>query len=98
MATHSKISNILQILIRPIVTEKSENLKKNNIYTFAVNGLANKKQIEEAVKKMYDVEVESIRTVFYKSKPRRYKFREGRTTTYKKAYVKLKPGFKINVY
>lgn len=98
MAVHSRVSNILQILIRPVVTEKSEELKMDNIYAFVVNGLANKMQIREAVEKMYDVKVDTVRTIFYKSKPRRYRFREGRTTTYKKAYVKLKPGFKINVY
>lgn len=97
MAVHCKVGDILQVLIKPVVTEKSETLKKNNIYTFIVNGLANKKQVCEAVKKMYNVEVESVRTIFYKSKPRRYRFREGRSKTYKKAYVKLKPGYKINI-
>ncbi|MFN7182198.1 MAG: 50S ribosomal protein L23, partial [Planctomycetota bacterium] len=49
MATHSKTTNVLQVLIRPVVTEKSVNVKKDNIYIFAVNGLANKKQIKEAI-------------------------------------------------
>ncbi len=97
MAVHSRTLNILQILSRPVVTEKSDRLQKNNVYTFVVNGLANKKQIKEAIEKLYDVKVECVRTIFYKSKPRRYRFRIGRTNTFKKAYVKLKAGYKISV-
>jgi large subunit ribosomal protein L23 len=91
-------NNLLGILIKPIVTEKTEQLKKKNIYTFKVNGQANKKQIKQAVETFYNVKVEKVTTIFYKSKPRRYRFRIGRTSTYKKAYVKLKEGYKIAVY
>ncbi len=98
MAQPVNTSIILQVLTRPLITEKTENIKKDNIYTFIVNGSANKKQIKEAVEKLYDVKVESVRTIFYKSKPRRYRFRIGRTSSFKKAYVKLKPGYKISVY
>ncbi len=82
----------------PILTEKSYNLQESeNTYTFEVHEDANKIQIREAVEEMFDVEVTDVRTMNCRGKKRRFQFIEGRTPSYKKALVKLKPEYRIDL-
>lgn len=93
---------MIQIIKRPILTEKSEKLKAiHNQYVFEVERTANKIEIKQAIEAMFGVKVDKVRTVTVHGKRRvRYTRRGiqvGRTRTWKKAYVRLKPGYSIDV-
>ncbi|MDI9486084.1 MAG: 50S ribosomal protein L23 [Bacillota bacterium] len=85
------------ILIRPIVTEKSTDLMAENKYTFEVDMRANKTQIKDAVEEIFKVEVEKVNTSRVRGKLRRMGRHEGYTSDWKKAVVTLKPGHSIEV-
>lgn len=91
------------ILIRPMVTEKSQGLsQKLNTYCFEVNKKANKLEIKKAVEKLYGVNVKSISTAVIPGKARsRYTktgASSGQTNSYKKAFVTLAKGDSIDFY
>ncbi len=93
----------LEILHRPVVTEKFTNLgEKLNKYAFIVDRNANKLEIKKAVEEMYDVEIAEVNTMQYagKNKSRFTKTGviKGRTKSFKKAIVTLKEGEKIDFY
>jgi large subunit ribosomal protein L23 len=91
--------NPYQIIIRPLVTEKGTRMvETGNAYCFQVHRDANKQQIREAVEKIYSVKVEAVRTQNRRGKPRRAKNRYTTTSDWKKAVVKLKPDFNIDVF
>jgi large subunit ribosomal protein L23 len=80
----------LQVVLRPLVTEKGMHLAtRHNTYAFEVNPLANKEAIRRAVEDLFDVKVVHVNTQTRKGKPRRTRFRWGRTKTWKKAMVTL---------
>ena len=90
-----------QIILRPLVTEKSfhqAETERFNSYAFEVNRLAGKEDIRRAVEDLFDVRVVRVHTANRKGKPRRTKFRWGRTKTWKKAIVKLHPEDRISFY
>lgn len=94
---------MMDILIRPIVTEKMERLtSKVNQYGFIVDKKANKLQIKKAIEDLYGVTVDSVNTIRYAGKQKnRYTkagFLSGRTNSFKKAFVTLKNGEKIDFY
>lgn len=86
------------IIIRPVVTEKSMNLLADNKYTFIVDKRANKTEVKNAIESIFDVKVESVRTMNVKGKPKRMGRFEGRTPARKKAIVTLKSGQKIRIF
>ena len=91
------------ILIKPIISEKSETLtEKMNQYTFVVAKSANKVEIKKAVEKMYGVTVESVNTLRTpgKAKSRNTKSGvvKGKVSSYKKAIIKLSEGEEINFF
>lgn len=93
----------MNILIRPIVTEKMERITdKVNQYGFIVEKSANKLQIKKAVEELYGVTVDSINTISHDGKMKtrytRSGYLVGRTNSYKKAIVTLKEGEKIDFY
>ena len=92
----------MEILKKPIVTEKVSEMNESGVYGFIVDPKANKIQIKEAIEKMYGVNIESIRTMNYlgKKKMRYTKSRiiEGRAPSYKKALVKVADGEIIDFY
>ncbi len=90
--------HITDILVRPIITEKSSDLLQENKYTFEVNRDANKIQIKTAVEKMFNVEVEKVTTITIKPKKKRVGRHQGYTSASKKAIVKLKEGQKIEQF
>ncbi|MBK7409074.1 MAG: 50S ribosomal protein L23 [Saprospirales bacterium] len=92
-----------QILIKPLITEKSNQLsEKLTKYTFVVHKGANKIEIKNAVEKMYSVNVESVNTTVVpgKAKSRNTKAGvvKGRKPSYKKAIVTLASGEEINFF
>ncbi|SMO87718.1 LSU ribosomal protein L23P [Saccharicrinis carchari] len=93
----------MQILIKPIVTEKlNEQGEKLNSFGFVVNKNANKLQIKQAIEEMYDVTVDRVNTMVYagkvKSRHTKSGVQVGKTAAYKKAIVTLVPGDKIDFY
>lgn len=89
------MSNPRSIILKPVITEKATILREGNKYAFRVHPKANKVQIRQAVESIFDVSVESVRTVKVPSKPKRQGLYAGRRSGWKKAYVTLKAGDSI---
>jgi len=87
-----------QVIIRPVVSEKSYILSGANRYTFRVHADAHKTQIRQAVQELFGVHVVDVRTLSVKSKPKRRGAVRGRTRTWKKAIVQIKPGESIPIF
>ncbi|NPV91741.1 MAG: 50S ribosomal protein L23 [Firmicutes bacterium] len=87
-----------EVLIKPVVTEKSTNLLADNKYTFIVDRSANKIEIRHAVEQMFKVHVTEVRTMLVKGKYKRRGRYEGYTSTKKKAIVTLRPGERIAIF
>ena len=87
-----------QVIIRPVVSEKSYVLSAANRYTFRVHPNAHKTQIRQAVQELFDVHVVEVRTVSVKSKPKRRGAISGRTRVWKKAIVQLREGEEIPIF
>jgi large subunit ribosomal protein L23 len=87
-----------QVIIRPVVSEKSFVLAEIGKYTFRVHPSAHKTQIRQAVEQLFDVTVRDVRTVSVKSKPKRRGFTAGRSRTWKKAIVQVGPGDTIPIF
>ena len=85
------------IIIAPVITEKSMANKQNNVYTFKVSKDATKTDIKRAVEEAFKVSVKSVNTLNTKSKRRRVGRYSGRTKTYKKAIVTLNEGSSIEI-
>lgn len=87
-----------QVIIRPVVSEKSYVLAEVGKYTFRVNDKAHKTQIRQAVEELFDVKVVDVRTSSVKSKPKRRGHTSGRTRQWKKAIVQVREGDTIPVF
>jgi large subunit ribosomal protein L23 len=87
-----------QVVIRPVVSEKSFVQAEIGKYTFRVHDAAHKTQIRQAVEQLFDVRVRDVRTVSVKSKPKRRGVHAGRTRSWKKAIVQLAPGDTIPIF
>jgi len=85
----------MNIIMAPVITEKSESLKANNVYVFKVNKKANKTQIKNEIERQFGVKVVNVNTVNVVQKKRRVGRYTGLSTAYKKAYVKLAEGSSI---
>ncbi|HRZ65745.1 MAG TPA: 50S ribosomal protein L23 [Spirochaetia bacterium] len=86
------------ILIEPVLTEKSNVMREDGMYVFRVDPRATKLQIMEAVRRLFKVNPVSCNVINVASKPKRLRNRPGRTSTWKKAIVRLAPGEKIAVF
>lgn len=86
------------ILIRPIVTEKSTALMEQGKYTFRVPLAATKIQIRQAVEQIFKVKVQTVNTMRYEGKLKRMGRTQGRRSDWKKAVVTLKPGEAIELF
>jgi large subunit ribosomal protein L23 len=91
--------NIYEVIVRPVVTEKStDQLEKNAAYTFVVDKNANKLEIAEAIEKLFNVTVRDVRTMRYRGKERRVGRTIGRRADWKKAIVTLQEGDSIEIF
>jgi large subunit ribosomal protein L23 len=90
--------NAREVLIRPVVSEKSYELLAANKYTFRVHPRAHKTQIRQAVEEVFGVRVRDVRTLSVKSKPKRRGWTSGRTREWKKAVVQLHPEDSIELF
>ncbi|MER3408814.1 MAG: 50S ribosomal protein L23 [Thermoleophilia bacterium] len=87
-----------EILIAPVVSEKSYSLIGDRKYTFRVHKDAHKTQIRQAVEELFDVRVESVNIVQVRPKPKRRGWTRGQKPGWKKAIVKLKEGDSIPIF
>lgn len=85
------------VIIAPVVTEKSAGYAQANVYTFKVNKNANKTQIKQAIEAAFNVHVENVNTLNTKPKDKRVGRYTGKTKTYKKAMITLKDGESIEL-
>ncbi len=77
------------VIIRPLVSEKSVASIKSKKYGFVVHPDADKMQIKNAVEEIFDVKVEKVSTINYQGKVKRQGKHEGRQSAWKKAYIQL---------
>jgi large subunit ribosomal protein L23 len=88
-----------QVIIRPVVSEKSYVLATANKYTFRVHPDAHKTQIKQAVEALFEgVKVLEVRTSKVPSKPKRRGVTAGRTRSWKKAVVQVREGDSIPIF
>jgi len=87
-----------QVIIEPVVSEKSYALMTAGKYTFRVDDRAHKTQIASAVEEIFDVRVAAVRTATVRAKPKRRGLHAGRTRSWKKAVVELAAGDRIELF
>jgi large subunit ribosomal protein L23 len=90
--------NYEQILIEPVLSEKANTLREEGKYVFKVDPRANKLQIKEAVRRLYNVHPISCTVMVVGGKPKRQRYRAGHTSSWKKAIVRLPKDEKISVF
>jgi large subunit ribosomal protein L23 len=83
------------IVLRPIITERSALLRESTQFVFEVAPGSNKVEVKKAVEQLFKVHVEKVRIVNVKPKPRRVRLAPGYTKSWKKAIVTLKQGESI---
>ena len=87
-----------QVLIRPVVSEKSYEQIQTNQYTFRVHKDAHKTQIRQAVEELFEVKVERVNVLKVQSKPKRRGNIKGTKPGWKKAVVQLRKGDTIEIF
>ena len=90
-----------QVILRPMVTEKGTHQsthQHHNAYSFQVNLWATKIEIKAAVQELFNVRVSAVRTQLRLGKKRRFKFKQGKESNWKKAIVKLHADNKIDLF
>ncbi len=88
-----------QVLLRPLVTEKGMHRSdRHNAYAFEINTMASKEDVRRAVEELFGVRVLKVNTQNRRGKPRRTRFRQGSTRTWKKAVVTLHGEDKIDFF
>jgi large subunit ribosomal protein L23 len=82
-----------QIILRPLITEKGQHQStgRHRAYPFEVNPWSSKEEIKAAAEELFGVQVDKVRTQNRQGKKRRYRFKAGRQSNWKKAIVTLKP-------
>ena len=87
-----------QVLLRPVISEKSYEQIAHNKYTFKVHQDAHKTQVRQAVEQLFDVSVVRVNIVKVQPKPKRRGLYRGTRPGWKKAIVELKPGDSIEIF
>jgi large subunit ribosomal protein L23 len=87
-----------QVLLRPVVSEKSYGQITQNRYTFKVHQDAHKTQVRQAVEQLFDVTVVAVNIIKVQPKPKRRGLTKGERQGWKKAIVQLKPGDSIEIF
>lgn len=93
------MAELHDILVRPVITEKSSyQMAGQNTYVFEVGLTANKIQIKRAIEQVFGVSVEDVRTIVVRGKNKRFGRFYGKRPNWKKAYVRLADGDALNFY
>lgn len=93
-----RIADHRDIIVEPVISEKSYGLMDENKYTFIVRPDANKTQIKIAIEKIFDVKVTNVNTVNRKGKRKRTRFGYGKRPDTKRAIVSLAEGDRIDIF
>jgi large subunit ribosomal protein L23 len=91
------MKDFTDIIIAPVITEKAAIQAEANIYTFKVAKSANKIEIKKAIEEAFGVKVVKVNTANTKAKDKRVGRYTGKTQTYKKAFITLADGEKIEI-
>ncbi len=83
------MKDVRDVILRPIITERSSEMMSDNKYVFEVAPKTNKTEIKQAIEKIFGVKVESVNTMNVKGKPKRMGRYTGKRKDWKKAIVKL---------
>jgi large subunit ribosomal protein L23 len=86
------------VVIRPVVSEKSYSGLEGRVYTFLVDPRANKTEIKEAIQQIWNVRVVSVNTLTRKGKLKRRRFTQGKRADQKRAIVTLAEGDAIEIF
>tara|TARA_B100000902_G_scaffold396312_1_gene456986 strand:+ start:1287 stop:1580 length:294 start_codon:yes stop_codon:yes gene_type:complete len=92
-----KAKSLSDIIISPVITEKSTLLQESGKYTFKVTNEANKSSVKKAVEELFEVKVSSVNIIVKKGKPKTFGRNRIITPSYKKAVVSLNDGETINL-
>ena len=92
------MNSVYNVIIRPVVSERTFDLMGQNKYTFEVAKDAPKEEIRDAVEKIFNVHVVKVNTVNVKPKNKRVRMQQGKTRQWKKAIVTLKEGESIEIF
>ena len=87
-----------QIILAPVMSEKSYHGIADGAYTFKVHADAHKTQVRQAVEQLFDVKVQRVNTVKVQAKPKRRGLFKGTRPGFKKAVVQLRPGQRIEFF
>jgi len=87
-----------QVLLAPVVSEKSYELIEQRKYSFRVHPDAHKTQVRQAVEELFDVRVQAVNIVKVQPKPKRRGLVRGRKPGWKKAIVQLREGESIEIF
>jgi len=87
-----------QVILRPIISERSYDMINDNRYTFEVAKQANKIEIRQAVEAIFDVHVLKVNTMSVSGKPKRVRYAKGYSRSWKKAIVTLREGETIEAF
>ena len=87
-----------QVLLRPVISEKSYEQITQNKYTFKVHQDAHKTQVRQAVEELFDVKVVAVNMIKVQAKPKRRGIYKGTRPGWKKAIVELKAGDSIEIF
>ncbi|MDW2835351.1 50S ribosomal protein L23 [Mesomycoplasma ovipneumoniae] len=90
--------NVNNIIKGPILTEKSYQLMSQGVYSFKVSPTTNRSETKKAVEYIFNVKVEKVNIFTVPKKEKKLGKSRGFSTKYKKAFVKLKPGYTINFF
>lgn len=93
-----RIPDPRDIIVEPVISEKSYGLMDQNKYTFLVKPDSTKPQIKQAVEQIFDVKVTSINTINRQGKRKRTRFGYGKRPDTKRAIVSLKDGDRIDIF
>ncbi len=96
--SESTKSDPRDVILAPVVSEKSYELLDQNAYTFRVHPRANKTEIRQAVEAIWDVKVLNVNTLNRKGKVKRFRLKTGRRPDSKRAIVKLAEGDRIDLF
>ena len=88
---------LLGVLRAPRISEKSARLAESNQYVFEVASTATKADVKAAVEQLFSVKVEAVNVVNAKGKTKTFRFRSGRRSNLRKAYIRLAEGQSIDV-
>jgi len=91
------MQNAFNVVKHVLRTEKGTTLEPQNKYIFCVDKRANKIQIKNAIEYIYRVKVDTVNTAIIKGKPKKVRYKIGKTAAWKKAVVTLMQGQKINI-